>query len=330
MELYDRFIKSKWRPNWFAHPPPSETLLEMVIVEPRCHEYLPYVLANASHMLPYAALTVVHSGANGDYIKAYLPSNTNIRFLNVLPNNLSLAEYSALLMSTRFWEMLVSPKVLVFQTDTGILCNNILEFLHLDFVGAPWKTNWGEEGGSRCHVGNGGFSLRDRKAMIEMCEEAEGADPFFGPEDIFFARRLANNGTYTVATIPEALRFSVETVMCEKPFGFHKPWEAHPRWYIEDLFKIDTRTDGELNRIESIEIRCGGIGWHGDCENGVLLEMDERSMTTLQRWVSLGIGPRGLHVSKRAMCPIKSVWYGRRVCVLVGLSSGETKRIYFD
>jgi hypothetical protein len=60
-ELYIKFLAKPWVPQWDVHPPSSEALLEMVIIEPRHHECFAGVLRNVSALLPHAALTIVHS-----------------------------------------------------------------------------------------------------------------------------------------------------------------------------------------------------------------------------------------------------------------------------
>ncbi len=316
MDIYKKFLEKGWKPNWNLHPSPNETLLEMVIVEPRQHENLPYILANVSHMLPYAALTIVHSNHNKDLVRSIVPEGTNIRLLNILPDNLTLAAYSGLLISARFWKMLVSPKILIFQTDTGIRKNNILDFIHTDYIGAPWRVNWGEPNCKPCYVGNGGFSLRNRKAMIELCEHHSEV-PFLGPEDIYFARQLSKQDRYITASVKEAQSFSVESIYYPDPFGFHQPWNIHPRWMLEELFNVDISSK-PIPVIDRVEIKD---------ENNNPIYLDIASHKLLYQWICLGIGPKGLQISDKALFPIRTV--KGTINLTISMSSGEVNSLVF-
>ena len=119
----------RWRPDFGAHPPARDALLELVLVEPRAHAMLVPVLRNASAMFPNAALTVVHSAANADVLRALLAptQKSNVRLLPLLPPDLTTAQYSRLLLSPFFWHALTAPHVLIFQTDAGFFRNTVLD-----------------------------------------------------------------------------------------------------------------------------------------------------------------------------------------------------------
>lgn len=306
MQFFKEFLSQGWKPNWTTHPPAEKALLEMVIVEPRCHEDLSAVLSNVSYMLPYAALTIIHSEVNAKYIAQIVgPGPTNIRMLQLLPDNMSLAQYSKFMMCPKLWTSLVCDKILIFQTDTGIFRNNVLDFLHVDYIGAPWVTNdWGHPESPPCLVGNGGFSLRSRTAMLEA-SQAPASRTFRGPEDVYFVTYVWNNShNYELASFALATRFSMESVVSNRPFGFHKPWDYHAYSVVDKLFRtfdrnsILTAFTSEKLRVTDVEL-VDAAGTH--------LLLSDKTRATLIRWFQLGIGPTGLCFSRGAVLPVSKI-----------------------
>lgn len=188
-----------------------------VIVEPRKHAALAFVLKNMATLLPDGwKILIFHGNTNGEFVQDILnemefPS----RFLTSIQldvDNLSIAQYNAVLMSSAFYKCIPTETMLIFQTDTMILEPTYLAaFLSYDYVGAPWKS-----GG----VGNGGLSVRKKTNMIAVtqtvlpCEVNE--DVYFSMQQIVPLRK---------PTFQEAQKFSVETVFYEQPFGIHAPWK---------------------------------------------------------------------------------------------------------
>ena len=89
----------------------------------------------------------------------------NIKVIKLNYDNLTTSTYSVLLASTDFWNKLTGDKILLYQEDTCIFKSNIEDFLDYDYVGAPWPK---EQNDNSLLVGNGGFSLRSKKAMIDV------------------------------------------------------------------------------------------------------------------------------------------------------------------
>lgn len=292
-DIYKRFMQQNWVPHWDAHPDASDALLEMVIVEPRCHEFLVPVLKHFSAMIPHAALTIVHSRENKHIIDETVGDHNNIRRIASLPSNLNLAEYTRLFLSPSFWEQFKCDKILIFQTDTGILQNNVLDFLHVNYIGAPWVVNWAEDPSSQqVFVGNGGLSLRSRKAMIEVCKHPDAAT-FRGPEDIFFARHMKT------APVEMALRFSMESVAPNfLPFGFHRPWDAvHPA-ILQNMFSAAPSTKS-LPSIKKV--------WITDQQTGTEIQLSADDRTLLEKWILLGTNAHGFKASAGARLPLSNI-----------------------
>lgn len=237
----DAFLDHPWRPHWDRHPPPGESPLECVLIEPRPHPNLPKVLANVSCVLPYASLTILHSKENAAQIDAMcLPPSVTRRC--ILPAKMTVADYNRLLCNPFFWADLHGDHILVFQTDTGLRVNRILRFLEYDYVGAPWTWSPFPQY-PHIHVGNGGLSLRCRARMQDICLDhlpdpayaLRGYEHLGEPEDLYFSRHLHQHG----AALPDpdiATQFSVEYTYHPDPMGFHKAYEFHPSHIVKAWF----------------------------------------------------------------------------------------------
>ena len=134
-------------------------------------------------------------------------------------NNRSGADFINLcLTSPSLWRQVQGEKVLLFQIDSAICSNSsykLTDFLHYDFIGAPWK-----EGGC-C---NGGFSIRTRSKTLLLLESEFGRYPLHQlHEDGWFTNNLRRFGG-VVAPISVAKTFSVETIYHYRPFAVHKPY----------------------------------------------------------------------------------------------------------
>jgi hypothetical protein len=69
--------------------------------------------------------------------------------------------------SAAFWESLPGDTHLVFQTDCFLRNNTMERWLKYDYVGAPWGLpKIKPEHPLYGKVGNGGFSLRKKEAML--------------------------------------------------------------------------------------------------------------------------------------------------------------------
>lgn len=226
-ELYDQFLNHPWKHCFSTHPAPHEAELECVIVEPRCHPRLGGVLRNMSAMLPYAAMTIICSQENVSFVRdivATSPGN-NVRILPHFEGNITRDQYSDFMQSQHLWEeLLIADRILIFQTDSGVRKNNILRFMHFDYIGAPWS--WIPD----MPVGNGGFSLRNRRLMSHICSTyTQPQDSTRVEEDLFFSYCMKNflGNQCNVPGSEDAGAFSVEYNYHEDPMGFHQAYGIH-------------------------------------------------------------------------------------------------------
>lgn len=195
-----------------------------VIIEPRTHKALEFVLENFMENLSNNwDFIIFHGNLNKDYVINILNSNEilknnkdRIKLINLNVDNLTIKNYNDLLVSKDFYKDIPTEIFLIFQTDSIICKNNkdlIDNFLKYDYTGAPWKDKT---------VGNGGLSLRKKSKMIEIIEGCPYANQ---PEDIYFGKACPEIFR-SIPDFEDAKEFSVETVFNDKSFGVHKPW-AH-------------------------------------------------------------------------------------------------------
>lgn len=196
-----------------------------VIVEPREHAALEFVLTNFLENLPENwQILIMHGNKNRAFVEKIRDEKlakyrSRIRLHDLQVDNLTIPEYNRLLVSTAFHDRIPSEIFLVFQTDTMICKESgvqLDEFVKYDYVGAPMPHIDGL-------VGNGGLSLRKKSKMIEIIEKCKynGQDP----EDYYYAN--ACKGVEFVKPNREtASRFSNEGEYSETSFGVHKPWSA--------------------------------------------------------------------------------------------------------
>lgn len=203
-----------------------------VIVEPRIHKALPFVIYNALRGLNKNwSILILCSKLNINQVKPFLCNRVKCRV--IFDKNITREQYSQFCISKYFHRLIPTETFLLFQTDSMILNpSKIGKFLKYDYVGAPWKDA----------VGNGGFSLRKKSKMIEIIQKV----PYLGQaEDLYFCKQT------TVPlyrpSIEEAKEFSVEQFFHPTPFGTHQPWVCKDS-KLAELYPI-TKVLKRLNDI---------------------------------------------------------------------------------
>lgn len=195
-----------------------------IIVEPRRHRALAFVLKNAVENLPANwNVRIYHGTKNKEFVEEILatelrPSADRISLQSLGVENLNSVTYQKLLTDRTFNEGIPTETFLVFQTDSMINPNqrNLLDrYIHYDYVGAPWMNG---------QVGNGGFSLRKRSKMLEVV--AASPPLTTGHEDVFLS--MCPKVRLNKPAFIEATHFSIETVPSPIFFGVHRVWAYHP------------------------------------------------------------------------------------------------------
>ena len=161
--------------------------------------------------------------------------------------------YNQLLKSEAFWEKLSCYQRVLLIQDDGFLVRNgdIDSFLRFDYVGAPWDPS--VDFNKYMHqnprfnmspnfVGNGGLSLRNPNAMLEMIRISganvralhhDGLQP--EPEDVFFSKMCLRHNK-AMPTLDEAKTFASEEIICSASLGFHKVWGYSPPAAVKAFF----------------------------------------------------------------------------------------------
>lgn len=239
----------------------TQTKYTAIIIEPRKHNALEFVLKNFTENLSDDWNFIIYYGnKNKEFINAIIKKfplsvQKRITLIQLNIDNLSIAEYSTLFYCPTFYNNIPTNTFLIFQTDSLILKENkdkIYDFIDYDYVGAPWSSKIGHL--SRMGVGNGGLSLRKKKKMQELLIYKENViqnDKYgkYIAEDQFF------NGYYTPQvqvwkpSVPQAMNFSVETMFNEKPFGLHKCWN----WLNEDELNYMIKKYPDIKTLVSLQ-----------------------------------------------------------------------------
>lgn len=167
----------------------------------------------------------------------YLPSHwSNCHIADQTIN--TGADYNRLLTSKKFWEQFNKfDRVLIYQHDSKILRFGIEEFLKWDFIGAPLY-----------HIDypamNGGFSLRNPKAMLKIIE-SDPWDSTKGNEDIYFATRVKKVPPKEIAQL-----FSVETIFGLGSLGVH----AIDKWHSPEKVQEILNQYGDLKQHKAVDL----------------------------------------------------------------------------
>lgn len=177
--------------------------LGAAIVETRNLPNLVDIIRDHMNFLPDFGLTVFCSDDNYEVL------NNNFDNVINLKTQITISTYNFILTSVKFWSCIPYEKILIFQHDSKILRKGIGEFLEWDYVGSPWKFP--------PYVGNGGISLRSKKAMIDTILSVQYNPLNHGNEDTYFCNNLVGK----IAPLRVAEKFSCETKFKLGTFAYH-------------------------------------------------------------------------------------------------------------
>ena len=217
---------------------------EAVLIEFRIFPHIEFLIRNTINKLDEEwSHTIICGNINYHFIKKMcFEISPNIKVINLNIDNMSQAEYSDYLCTLNFWNLLYGEKILIYQEDTCIFKTNINDFMEWDYIGAPWKNTQNDT--LNC-VGNGGFSLRTKKCMIDVINTISLNDTLFnsstinymknvgltkGPEDVYFSKNIQELGLGKVANYRTASFFSSESVYNKNSLGGHNFWLSNKNW----------------------------------------------------------------------------------------------------
>lgn len=180
------------------------TTFAAIIVEPRFDPNFEFCVRNVMyHLGDRWSLLVFHSTGpfgNEKYVRHALRNMAGVEFVPLDDSVHDGSSYNQVLVNVEFWRNLQNmklSKVFIFQTDSVLLRRGMEEFMHWDYIGAPWNMQHGADsghwlrqiqrgGGLVQGVGNGGTSLRSVSAMLEIATLYKSKSGRFN-EDTFFA-----------------------------------------------------------------------------------------------------------------------------------------------
>lgn len=207
-----------------------------VIVEPRKHPLLKYVIYNFMSLLaPYGWCLHIFCGSDNinftlNIVREFENSknNKNIEVTGIDKVDLSFDLYNILLTNSEFYKKILNnPKyILIFQTDTILFNGDLSYFIdkNYDFVGAPWKH-------SPYRGCNGGLSLRNREKMIEICEKRKiyvydtGIEQYCSENEDGFFSYTNEDLLNEKPTLEDKTKFSMEGMLFENSKGLHASYK---------------------------------------------------------------------------------------------------------
>lgn len=254
-----------------------------VLVETRYTPALLYAINQAHQYLPddFDIILITNTNIESQLSKRTVledtdnrSNNRTILYKTIVGSSLSRHEYNALIKRKHLYDTTLKEYewLIFFQTDTTFCKPFDLQLFQkssqLGYVGSAWSTPVvSPPQGFSCaslrdrslprayiHVGNGGFSLRHRKRMLEIVDRWYGLSghlPF--NEDVWFA--CGSHYMGSLANLTTANAFAIESIPFKEgmnvPFGVHKPWKYQSDSDLKRLKSLCTPLEGlmEVNRV---------------------------------------------------------------------------------
>lgn len=244
---------------------------EAIVIEFRQFPHIEFLLRNTILKLGSEwSHTIVCGNGNYNMVNNIVNSITcNIRIIKYNIDNLDQSNYSKLLVSTDFWKQFVGEKLLIYQEDSCIFNTHIDDFIHYDYIGAPWPKQFNNPH----NVGNGGFSLRSKSVMLEVIDKISIYNTQFSPhtsnyikynklntppEDVYFSKNITEYKLGNVADWDTAHKFSVEILYYENPLAGHNFWLSYKNWKnllykkVVKQYHLDTLTQNISTKIQNM------------------------------------------------------------------------------
>ena len=176
----------------------------MLILDTRLSLSLILVIKNALDKMPNFNLMLISTKETIDFIERIFGKIPNKIEIN--KSKINLQEYSKILLDINVWKKIKEDKVLIFQSDTIILRNiSDTEFPKLSMLG-PVCVNLTDE---QKFMINGGFSLRDKKLMMELCTNKIINSDI---EDLFYTEQIRQHYPELMPSIQECNNFAIESI----------------------------------------------------------------------------------------------------------------------
>lgn len=227
MKVRQRYLCWKYLPNIrdkIIDNIPKKSKYEAVFLDFRSFPHIEFIIRNAIIKLGKDwSHTIICGNQNLQFMQKLCQRiSPNIRLIQLNINNIDYIEdYNKLLTSVSFWNKFHGEKILIHQEDSCIFKSNVEDYLHFDYIGAPWNTDkeWVQQSGLKIAAGNGGFSIRTRKLMIQIIENypRDSKDN----EDVYFSRMIQDHNLGIFPSMQDCYNFSSEGVVSRESFGGH-------------------------------------------------------------------------------------------------------------
>ena len=217
---------------------------EAFFIEFRWFKHIEFLVRNTILKLPTWSHTIVCGNNNIVQIMNMCATiSPTIRIIHLDINNINIMEYSKLLMTKVFWNRFHGEKLLLYQSDSYLFHGNIEPFLEYDYVGSPWPKSF------TYSVGNGGFSLRTKKTMIECIEKARDLETDI-EEDVFYVKYITLFNIGKIPLFEKAQSFGVEFCEGNNPVGGHK------------IFRPDSNLTPAYKSLQISPIKSKNMVWN--------------------------------------------------------------------
>ena len=206
-----------------------------IIVEPRKHKALHFVLNNMSECLSNEWKIILFHGINNETYSTEIVNklneiyNNKIELIKLDIINLNQKTYSELLANRLdIYNYINTEYFLIFQTDSMMFkknCNLLDLFLNkgYDYIGSPWLICNYPPTRDRDFIGNGGFSLRKKETMVKIIQNNKWDENNEWHEDLFFTKKYAGINTIK-PSYDEAKMFCVDEIFSPLTMACHRPW----------------------------------------------------------------------------------------------------------
>lgn len=232
-------IKNIQLPNFM-----EKSDFESVLIEYRCLPHLEFLIRNTILKLGNKwSHTIVCGNLNYEFmVNVCSTISPKIKIIKTNYNNLFPSDYSLFLSSLDFWKLLNGKKILIYQEDSIIFKSNIDDFVHWDYIGAPWPVGQND---NKAGVGNGGISLRTKAVMIQIINTIGIFDTKYNsstldyikntkssvpPEDVYFSKNMEDLHIGSLADRTSASNFSTECILNKNSFAGHNFWLNDRSW----------------------------------------------------------------------------------------------------
>jgi hypothetical protein len=214
----------------------KNSIYNCIIIEPRNHIHLKKIIYQFAKILGHKfQLQIFHGLNNIKLIEDIKNIIINVKCFNLNIDNLSINDYSKIIKSENFWNIVEGEHILIFQTDTFIFKNLPRSFFNFDYIGAPWNNL---NNISNTYIGNGGLSLRKKSSMLNIIKKYKhNKDYNTLPEDVFFVKYLKINKNVLPSVIISK-EFCVENMYYRSPYCLHKPYLELKTYQLSKLLDL--------------------------------------------------------------------------------------------